>query len=275
MNVRETMQERAGISPHHVAAAAMWGQGGKLYDDVSFAISDALAHAAQRLDAQPGEKVLDVATGTGWTARNVARTGARVTAVDISEPLLAAARELSAHLSPSIVFQLADAESLPFPAAHFDKVISTFGVMFAANQERAARELGRVCRQEGRLSLATWVPGGAVQTFFGIIGKYSKLPAPKVSPILWGDPEHVTTLLGRDFDLKFERGTSHAHHEGLEDIWRWYARGFGPVRAVFETLDESGRTNFKREIDAYHAHYMTDAGLRVDRDYLVTIGRRR
>ena len=78
-------------------AAAMWGLGGSDYDDVSFAISDALAHAAQRLNAQPGQAVLDVATGTGWSARNAARRGARVTAVDISEELLAAARQLLTH----------------------------------------------------------------------------------------------------------------------------------------------------------------------------------
>jgi hypothetical protein len=123
--------------------------------------------------------------------------------------------------------------------------------------------------------LATWVPSGAVEEFFGIIGRYSSAPALKVSPIAWGDPKHVRTLLSRDFDLKFEQGTSHAHHDGPEDIWRWYARGFGPVRALIETLDEHRRAAFKREIDAYHGHYMTEAGLRVNRDYLVIIGRRR
>ena len=83
------------ILPHHHAAAAMWDRGGKNYDNVSFAVSDALKHAAQRLDARAGERILDVATGTGWSARNVARSGARVTGVDISRELLAAARDLS------------------------------------------------------------------------------------------------------------------------------------------------------------------------------------
>jgi len=73
----------------------MWGRGGRNYDEVSFAISDALAHAAQRLNARDGERILDVATGTGWSARNVARRGAAVTGVDISPELLAAAADLS------------------------------------------------------------------------------------------------------------------------------------------------------------------------------------
>src|SRR5215510_9426530 len=99
------MKARDHVLAHHKPAAAMWGRGGKAYDEVSFVISDALAHAAQRLNARTGEHVLDVATGTGWTARNVARAGARVTAVDISKELLTAAKELSAHIRPPIAFQ--------------------------------------------------------------------------------------------------------------------------------------------------------------------------
>ena len=115
----------------------MWGQGGRFYDDVTFAISDALARAAQRLNAGAGERILDVATGTGWSARNVARRDGQVTAVDIAPELLAAAEELSAHVRPPIVFQPADAERLPFPSAHFDGIISTFGIMFALDQAHA------------------------------------------------------------------------------------------------------------------------------------------
>ena len=84
------MKAQDQVLAHHKPAATMWGRGGKAYDEVSFVISDALAHAAQRLNARAGEHVLDVATGTGWTARNVARAGATVTAVDISPELLAA-----------------------------------------------------------------------------------------------------------------------------------------------------------------------------------------
>ena len=148
------------ILAHHQTAAIMWGRGGKHYDDVSFAVSDALAHAAQRLNACAGERILDVATGTGWSARNVARSGAKVTGVDISEELLAAARELTGHVRPAIYFRHGDAECLPFDDGVFDGVISTFGVMFAFDQEQAAAELARVCRSGGRLALATWASAG-------------------------------------------------------------------------------------------------------------------
>ena len=185
------------ILPHHEAAASMWGQGGRAYDDISFAVSDALAHAAQRLNAGAGQRILDVATGTGWSARNAARRGAQVTAVDIAPELLAAAAELSAYVRPTIAFRQADAERLPFDDASFDGVISTFGVMFAANQDRAAAELGRVCRRGGRLAVAAWAPGGAVAEFFGVIARHAGAPPPAASPLAWGDPAHAERLLGR------------------------------------------------------------------------------
>jgi SAM-dependent methyltransferase len=268
-------QTTHAIQPHHEAAAAMWGLGGGAYDDVSFAISDALAHGAQRLRPRAGETVLDVATGTGWTARNAARYGARVTGVDISIELLDAARRLSAQCDPAIEFRRGDAEALPFPDGSFDRVISTFGVMFAADQRLAAAELARVCRPGGRLVLVSWAPGGAVEQFFGVIGKHSGAPPPAASPMNWGDPAQVRDLLGDAFELAFETGRNNAYHDDLDDIWAWYLRGFGPIRAVHGALDEAGRAAFRRDVDDYHRHYLTEAGLHVRREYLVAIGRRR
>jgi len=263
------------IQPHHAAAAAMWGKGGRFYDEVSFAISDALAHAAQRLNARAGQTILDVATGTGWSARNAARSGAKVTAIDISAELVAAARELSAHVRPSIEFRVADAEALPFADASFDGVISTFGVMFALDQVRAAQELARVCRPGGRLVLTAWAPDGSVAEFFAILGKYGDAPPPPCSPLAWGDPREVERLLGRDFRLVFETGRNHAHHDDAEDIWEWYSRGFGPLRQLLETLEPMAGAALKAEVDAYHRHYASEAGLRIPRDYLTIIGQRR
>ena len=263
------------VHAHHHAAATMWGRGGRHYDDVSFAISDALAHAAQRLNARSGECVLDVATGTGWSARNVSRTGARVTAVDISNDLLAAARDLSAHVRPPIEFLLADAERLPFNDGAFDAVISTFGAMFAFDQAQTGAEIGRVCRRGGRLVLAAWAPDGAVAQFFGVIAKHSSAPPPPSSPLAWGNPAYVETLLGKAFDLKFEQGTSNAYHSSAEDIWDWYARGFGPLRQLAESLAPDRLELLKRDVDAYHQHYAVPAGLHIKREYLLILGTRR
>jgi SAM-dependent methyltransferase len=263
------------VLPHHQAAALMWGRGGRHYDDVSFAISDALAHAAQRLNPRVNERILDVATGTGWTARNVARTGASVTGTDISEELLAAAREVSAHVRPEIRFMLADAERLPFEDGAFDRVISTFGVIFALEQARAAAELARVCRPGGRLVFTAWPPNGAVAEFLGVIAAHSRAPAPPASPLAWGDPVHVEKLLGKSFDLQFEHGISNAYHDSVDDIWDWYVRGFGPLRLLTESLPPDDVGRLKRDVDAYHRHYTVPAGLHMRREYLVALGRRR
>jgi len=260
---------------HHDTAAAMWGRGGKHYDDVSFAVSDALAHAAQRLNARPGERILDVATGTGWSARNVARTGAAVTAVDISQELLAAARALSGHIRPAIAFREGDAGRLPFEERAFDGIISTFGVMFARDQAKAAHELARVCRSGGRLALTTWATEGSVAEFFGIIARHSDAPSPPSSPLAWGDPTHVEKLLGKAFDLKFERAVSNSYHRSTEDIWELYTRSFGPLQQLVETLPAARMDQLKRDINDYHSSYAVAAGLHVKREYLLTIGRRR
>jgi SAM-dependent methyltransferase len=261
--------------PHHEDAAQMWGLGGPAYDNISFGVSDALAHAAQRLNAQPGEDILDVATGTGWSARNVARAGARVTAVDISAELLAAARNLSGHIRLPITFMQADTESLPFDDASFDGIISTFGVMFAAHHEQAARELARVCRPGGRLALAVWTPEGSVQQFLGIIGKHSPAPPPSPSPLAWGEPDHARDLLGQDFDLTFEPAVNDHYLPDTEAAWNWYAKGFGPMKKVIEALPRDRLAAFKDAIDAYHAKFRTQAGLHIRREYLLILGRRK
>lgn len=263
------------IKAHHQEAATVWGRGGRHYDDVSFAISDALAHAALRLDARAGDLVLDVATGTGWSARNAARSGAEVTAVDISEDLLAAARALSQHIDPAIAFHCGDAEQLAFADGAFDGVISTFGVMFATDHAEAAAELARVCRSGGRLVLTTWAAEGTVAEFFALIGKHSGAPPPPASPLLWGDQAHVEKLLGKAFSLSFEHGVSHAYHGSVEAIWQWYTRGFGPLRQLAEDLAPEALARLKQDIDGYHRHYAVAAGLTVTRQYLLTLGRRR
>ncbi len=264
-----TSTSTSRIEPHHEAAARSWGQGGRAYDDISFVLSDALAHAAQRLDAAAGQEILDVATGTGWSARNAARRGARVTAVDIAPELLDAAAALSAHVEPRITFEQADAERLPFPDRRFDGIISTFGVIFAFGQERAAAELARVCRPGGRLVIVAWTPKGAVAEFFGIIARHAAVPPPPASPLAWGDPAHVERLLGRHFDLAFEPGINHAYHESEDHIWEWYTRGFGPLRELAGRLDPPALAALRADLAVYHGHYRTSLGLHVQREYLL------
>ncbi|MEE8311441.1 MAG: class I SAM-dependent methyltransferase [Candidatus Binatia bacterium] len=263
-------------SEYQESVSKLWGAGGHGYDDISFMVSDALAHAAQRLQAAEGESVLDVATGTGWTARNLARSGARVSAIDLSEELLAGAKELSKHIAPAIDFRYADAQELPFEDGSFDAVASTFGVIFAPEQARAARELARVCRRGGRLCLLTW-PEGFLNEFWAITAKYSSTPPQGPAPTLWGDPQHVESLLGEFFDLSFEEGINRSYHPDGEQIARLYEQGFGPVTELRASLDEEHRNELHADLVAFHETeaLRTDAGLRMERPYLLVLGTRR
>ena len=154
----------------------------------------------------PGERFLDIATGTGWTARRLAARGASVVGIDLGAPVIEAAKTLA----PTIDFRVGDAESLEFEDESFDGVTSTFGIMFSARPEDAASELTRVCKRGGRIGLATWLPGGTVEAFFNVMRPYlppPPSPAPP-SPLEWGRSERVRALLGTAFDLKFETGTT-------------------------------------------------------------------
>ena len=137
------------VLPHNAKSAATWGSGGESYDKVSETIADAIDHVVNRVWPRSAERVLDVATGTGWTARRLSSRGAKVTGVDIGEGVIEAAK----RIAPEIDFKVGDAESLEFPDQSFDCVTSTFGVMFVSRPEAAAAELLSRARAAGSGSL--------------------------------------------------------------------------------------------------------------------------
>src|SRR5947209_16274170 len=128
------------------------------------------------IDIHAGERVLDVAAGSGNTAISAARRGAAVTATDFVEPLLSVAAERAALEGLSIATAVADAQSLPFEDETFDVVLSTFGVMFAPDQQRGADELLRVCKPGGRIGLANWTVDGLMASNMSTVGKHSRTP---------------------------------------------------------------------------------------------------
>lgn len=272
--IRHEFKEKDMVNPHNESAASLWSSGGRGYDNVSYAISDALAHAAQRLWARPGERILDIGTGTGWTARNVARSGATVVGVDIADELLSAARSLSSHIVPAIEFQHADAESLPFSDSAFDGVISTFGLMFAPDQESVASELKRICKPGGRAVIAAWTPDDEsyINKFFGVIAKYSDAPPPAVSPMAWGTQARVETLLGDAFAFSYEIRDSIFYAPDPEDVWDEYQTGFGPIKSLVSALPASTTAELRQEFLEFHEQYRSDAGLTLPRRYLLSVG---
>ena len=264
------------IQPHNERAAAVWSAGGGDYDAISRGIADAIEHCVLRLNPQPGERILDLATGTGWTSRSAARRGAIVVGADIASDLLDAARAKAGSERLPIRYERGDAESLPFETGEFDAVVSTFGIMFASRPEAAAAELARVCRRGGRVALTTWVSDGNLFKMFQVMKRYAAPPpslAPP-SPFDWGRTERISELLGDAFRVRFEKGPSFYREPSGEAAWSTFSTGYGPTRMLAASLDPERRAAFRDDFIAFHEGFRTELGICVPREYWVTVGER-
>lgn len=265
------------IQPHNARAAATWDSAGQRYERISQAVADAIEHCVIRLAPQGGERILDVATGTGWAARRVAAHGAHVVGIDLGVDLIEAARAYAAAAHMEIEFRVGDAEALPFDDHSFDAVVSTFGVMFASHPEVAATELARVCKPGGRLALATWPADSTIAGLFKVMRPYMPPLAtpPPPSPFAWGNAEHVQALLGSDFDLAFETGTTVLREPSGSSVWEMFLEGYGPTKALHASLDADRRDGLRRDFIAYHEGFRTALGISMPREYLVAVGVRK
>jgi SAM-dependent methyltransferase len=265
------------IQTHNQRPAAVWSSGGAAYDEISRQIASALEHCVRRLDPNPGERILDLATGTGWTSRLLAARGAKTTGVDIAADLIAAAKMNGQSQGLAIDYEIGDAEQLRFPDASFDAVISTFGVMFASRPESVASEIARVCREDGRIALTTWRPDSNVFEMFKVMRAYMPPPPspPPPSPFAWGNRERMTELFGSHFDLGFEEGETIYYDRSGEAVWQAFVTGYGPTKALAASLDDRALGEFKRDFVAFHGTFATPLGVSMPRQYLLTVGTRR
>lgn len=264
----------AGVLPENQAAARIWSAGGERYERISHQIADAIEHAVDRLAPRPGERILDVATGTGFAARRVRIRGAMVVGADFADDVIQGARTLTP--AGDIQFDVADAENLPYDDASFDGVISTFGVMFCGNPRKAADELARVTRPGGRVVLATWATSGGVADMFEVIKRHApKPPTPRPSPFAWGDRDTLASLLEPGFEIATESATSTYREARVEDVWESFSTAYGPTRTLVEGMDEAARAAFRSDLEALHAPHVTEVGLLFPRPYVITVGRRR
>ena len=269
---------QAAIQPHNAKPAATWSAPGELYDDISRGISGAINHGVDRLQARAGDRVLDLACGTGWASREVARRtpGAKITGCDIAHGLLDAAKSIAKRERLDIGYESGDAEALPYADGAFDALISTFGVMFASNPEAAAGELARVVRKGGRLALVVWQPECTLFQMFQVMKPYLPVPAkPAASPFAWGNRDRVRELLGKAFDLRFEEGVSPFLAPSAEDAWELWTANYGPSKILATTLPADRREQFKADMIAFHRRFGTELGVLMPRDYLVAVGARK
>ena len=206
---------------------------------------------AEAVDLRAGERVLDVAAGNGNATLAAARRFAHVTSTDYVPELLdkGAARAMANGLD--IRFQAADAEALPFEDGSFDVALSTFGVMFAPQQVKAARELIRVVRSGGRIGLANWTPEGFLGDLFRVIGAYVQPPAGLSSPMLWGSEPRIVELFGPDAtDIRCVRRLYNFRYRSAAHWVEVFRNYYGPTHKAYAALDPARQTHLTADITA-------------------------
>ena len=202
----------------------------------------------EALDVRAGQKVLDVAAGNGNAALAAARRWCEVTATDYVPALLDRARERAAAERLPIVFEEADAEALPFPDVSFDAVVSTFGVMFTPDQERAAGELLRVCRPGGRIGLANWTPDGFIGQLFRTIGRHLPPPAGARSPALWGTRARLAELFEAKRSVAATERFYVFRYRSPEHWLEVFRTFYGPVLKTFAALPPPAQTALEQDL---------------------------
>lgn len=191
------------------------------------------------------ERVLDVAAGNGNASLAAARRFAEVTSTDYVPALLDQARLRAEADRLPMTFQVADAENLPFDDGSFDVALSTYGVMFAPNQERAASELLRVIKPGGRIGLANWTPEGFLGDLFKVVSAFVPPPAGIRSPMAWGSETRLVELFGPDSsDIRTERKNYVFRYGSAEHFIDFFRSYYGPTHKAFAALDESGQKAF-------------------------------
>jgi SAM-dependent methyltransferase len=246
------------------------------------AVAARIVLMAERLveaaDLLAGDRVLDVATGTGNAALAAARCGCEVTGIDYVPGLLERGRARAAAEGLEVAFVEGDAEHLAFPDASFDAVLSCLGVMFTPDQERAAAELVRVCRPGGTIALANWTPSSFVGGIFRTVSKHVPPPAGVTPPVLWGTEERLRELLGGAVSqLEIKERTFVFRFRSPDDFVRFFRDNYGPVHKAFAALDEAGREQLHHDLVALAREHDREPGptVAMASEYLEVVAVRR
>ena len=233
----ETLVDLAAVKTKQQAA---WSSGD--YAVVGSTLQIIGEDLCEAMDLRSGHKVLDVAAGNGNVTLAAARRWCDVTSTDYVPALLAKGRARAQAEGWTIDFKEADAEALPFANESFDAIVSTLGVMFTANHDKAAAEMLRVCKSGGKIGMANWTPEGFIGQLFKTIGKHMPPPAGAKSPALWGTQAHLAQM--------FEAGASSIHIASKNFTMRYrsaqhwievFRTFYGPVHKTFGALPAAGQ----------------------------------
>jgi ubiquinone/menaquinone biosynthesis C-methylase UbiE len=250
---------------------AMWASGDFAVIGTTLQIvGELLSEAA---DVRAVHRVLDVAAGNGNATLAAARRFAAVTSSDYVPALLESGRRRAdAEGLSNITFDVATAEALPYPDSSFDVVLSTFGVMFAPDHERAAAELSRVCRPGGRIGLASWTPAGFVGRLLRLVAQYVPPPAGVPSPLLWGTDAHIRTLFPRAAKIDHTRRLFAFRYRSAEHWVQVFRDFYGPTYTAFRAVDAEKQAALEADLLALlRTESVGEGGLVVPGEYLETV----
>jgi ubiquinone/menaquinone biosynthesis C-methylase UbiE len=227
----------------------------------------------ESLDLRPGAEVLDVAAGNGNASLAAARRWAVVTSTDYVPELLERGRERASAERLEITFRTADAENLPFADNRFDVVVSTFGVMFTADHDRAAAELLRVCRPGGKIGLASWTPDGFIGEMFKILGRYIAPPPGTRPPPQWGMPERIAEMFGARGDIQAARRVFNFRYRSPEHWLHIFRSYYGPTLKAFAALPVATQAALEEDLlaNVRQFNHAGDGTMLVPSDYLEAI----
>jgi SAM-dependent methyltransferase len=270
--ITATAEDQALKAKH----AAMWASGSyrTVVDEVVGSLGRTLV---ETVDVRNGQRILDVAAGTGSSALPAARRGAEVTATDLTPELLDVGRDAAAAEGLGLTWRTADAEALPYADGEFDAVLSCIGVMFAPHHQQAADELVRVCRPNGTIGVLSWTPEGFIGQLFATMKPYAPPPPPGASPApLWGRADHVRALFGdrvTDLVARQQRLRVDRFANGAE-FRDFFKRTYGPTIAVYKFIagDPAKVEALDAELAALGDRFLHDGVM--DWEYLLVTARR-
>ena len=249
----------------------VWSAG--TYERLAARLAPVCEHLVDLLAIEAGERVLDLATGTGEAAVRAASRGAIVTGIDVAEPMVVKARRRAEEEGRPIAFDLGDIEYLPYDDGSFDVVLSNFGLIFAPDHANVAAELARVTRPGSRVGFTAWKPNSKLGELYR---RFTDEPIEGREAYEWGREDHVEDMLGEHFDLEFEDGTLWLEADSGEEIWKLFSESAPPVIALVARLDEQRTQAFHEAfVELYESYRAPAGGIRAPRRYLLVLGSRR